>query len=1012
MRFLKYYTATILLLIMALPSFSQVDSIYLRNLEYRSLGPSRGGRSAAVCGVVGDRNLFYMGTTGGGVWKTVNGGSSWENISDGFFGGSVGSIAVAPSDDNVIYVGLGEETLRGNVSSGTGIWRSVDAGNTWTYLGLPESAHITRLAIDPQNPNRVFAAVLGNLFKDSEIRGLYLTEDGGKSWNKALYSTNKAGCNEVTFDPTNPRILFASFWEVRRTPYDFSSGGAGSSLHKSIDGGATWTVFTKENGLPEGILGKITVTASKAQKGLVFSMIEHKTKGGLYRSVDYGKNWVRVNHEAKIRQRAWYFSRIYADPVNPDVIYTTNVQFEKSEDGGKTFSSIRTPHVDHHDLWIDPNDNARMIVADDGGGQVSYTGGDAWSSYYNQPTGQFYRVTTDDHSPYRIYGAQQDNSTLRINHLTGRWENSAGGESAHIAIDPENNDVVYAGSYGGYLTRYNHETNENRGINVWPINPMGEGAIEQRYRFQWNFPVFYSPHNKYKIYAASNHLHVSYNEGESWDISSPDLTTDDTSKMHASGGPITKDNTGVEYYCTIFAAVESVHQEGVLYVGSDDGLINISKDGGVTWTNITPKKLPEFSQINCIEVDPHSKSTVYFAATRYKLGDKKPYLYKSDDYGAHWTQIVVGLPNNHFARAIRADLTRKDLLYAGTEAGMYLSVNGGQSWQSFQLNLPVVPITDLALKENDLIVATQGRGFYIIDDLSALQNVGNALFQKDLSFLSTSNAALTGGAKASFAVWLKNEVKDYDSIRIEVTDPFGDVAAAWSTVDQKDKGVKKLELNKGVNYLSWDLMYEDAFKPNDMILWWAGVRGPRAAPGTYLISLESGGDKQVDSFDLQMDMNSEATEYDYENQFLFLREVNEKVDETNRSVEEMRNLIQSIKQVSNQYNLKEESDETYKFGQELSSKLDSILNDLYQTQNESAQDPINYPIKLNNKLAHLNSLVGMGNYAPTTQAIAVKNQLVLEINDRLKTYQELKTGDLKAFNIMLRGLELDYISTH
>ncbi|MEZ4843868.1 MAG: hypothetical protein R3A43_06420 [Bacteroidia bacterium] len=592
MQVLRRFFYANLLITLTLIVSAQVDTSYFSNLEYRSLGPNRGGRSTAVVGDLKNRDLFYMGTTGGGVWKTENGGGSWKNISDGFFGGSIGSIAIAPSDDNVLYVGLGEETMRGNVSFNYGVWKSEDAGNTWQFSGIKNGRHITRLAVHPNNANIVFAAVLGDLYKDSDERGLYKTTDGGKTWGKVLFSNHAAGFNEVIIDPLNPRIVYASAWQVRRTPYDFSSGGDGSGLWKSTDGGETWHSLIKNEGFPQGVLGKITISASAAQKNLVFAMVEHKTKGGLYKSIDAGKTWKLVNDEGKIRQRAWYFSRVYCDTKNPEIVYTMNVRFEKSADGGKTFSAISTPHVDHHDLWIDPNDAARMITANDGGGQVSYNGGQSWSSCYNQPTEQFYRVTTDNHVPYRIYGAQQDNSTMRVNHISGHWESTAGGESAHIAVSPDNDELVFAGSYGGYLTMQNHKTGDSRAINVWPDNPIGYGAEGMKYRFQWNFPLFFSPHDGKKLYAFSNHVHVSYNQGESWEIISPDLTRNDSSKLVSSGGPITQDNTGVEYYCTIFAAAESTLEKDVLWVGSDDGLLHITRNGGKTWENITPKIYP------------------------------------------------------------------------------------------------------------------------------------------------------------------------------------------------------------------------------------------------------------------------------------------------------------------------------------------------------------------------------------------------------------------------------------
>jgi len=565
MRFLTLFAVLLLTVGTSFETQAQTfDEVYYKNVEYRLVGPFRGGRSAAVTGVPNKPNLFYFGATGGGLWKTTNGGRNWENISDGYFGGSVGSITVSKSDPNVMYVGGGEKTVRGNVSSGYGVWKSVDAGKTWTASGLKNSRHIPRMAVHPTNPDIVYAGVMGNLYKSTQERGVYKSTDGGKTWRKTLFANADAGVVDLRIDPTNPRILYASTWKIRRTPYSLSSGGDGSALWKSTDSGETWTEISKHKGFPTGTLGIIGVTVSPLNNQRVWAIVENKEKGGLYRSEDGGETWKQVNSERKLRQRAWYYTRLYADTENVDVVYVLNVRYHKSTNGGKTFSTYNAPHGDHHDLWIAPENPKRMIIGDDGGAQVTYDGGETWSTYYNQPTSQFYRVTTDNSFPYRIYVAQQDNSTIRIPHRTdGRsisdedWERTAGGESAHIAVDPKDNDIVYGGSYDGFLTRKNHKTGTVRAINVWPDNPMGHGAEGMKYRFQWNFPIIFSKHNPNRLYTFSNRVHVTENEGQSWDIISPDLTRNDPEKLKSSGGPITQDNTSVEYYCTIFAAQES-----------------------------------------------------------------------------------------------------------------------------------------------------------------------------------------------------------------------------------------------------------------------------------------------------------------------------------------------------------------------------------------------------------------------------------------------------------------------
>jgi photosystem II stability/assembly factor-like uncharacterized protein len=986
---------------------AQIDTSYFSNLEYRSLGPSRGGRSTAVIGDMHDRNLFYMGTTGGGVWRTTNGGKKWENISDDFFGGSIGSISIAPSDNNVIYVGQGEESLRGNVSFGNGIWRSVDAGETWQLKGLKKGRHITRIAVHPTNANIAIAAVLGDLFKDSETRGLYKTIDGGDTWKRVAFSGNKAGFNEVVYDPLNQRHVYATSWEVRRTPHSFSSGGSGSGLWKSTDGGDTWKNISTNEGLPSGILGKITVSASSVQKNLVYAMVEHRLKGGLYKSTDGGKHWKRVNSEGKIRQRAWYFSRVYCDTKDANTVYTMNVRFQKSIDGGKTFEVIHTPHVDHHDLWIDPNDNQRMITANDGGGQVSYNGGQTWSTYMNQPTEQFYRVTTDNHVPYRVYGAQQDNSTMRVNHITGQWEITAGGESAHLAVDPNNNDLVYGGSYGGYLTRFDHNTKDRRAINVWPDNPMGYGVEGMKYRFQWNFPLFFSPHGGYKLYTASNHLHVSYNGGESWEIISPDLTRNDSTKMKSSGGPITQDNTGVEYYCTIFSAVESELEPGVIWTGSDDGLLHITTDGGNTWENITPSAFPEWSMVNSIEVNPFEKGTAYAVVTGYKLGDYTPYIFELTDYGNEVKRINRGIKEEHFVRVVRADKEVEGLLYAGTERGMYISNDGGENWQSFQLNLPEVPITDLAVKDNDLVVATQGRGFWIIDNLDAVRQASDQPVKDQIALIDTEDAYLIRGGKAGLVYYLKDSLPKTDTLFVHVLNQKSEVIRTYSNI-KFSKDTLHIEPQRGMNYLQWGLRHPGAKKPDGMILWSGSTHGPLTPPGEYSFQIVQGGYKERKSFKVGINPASEAAAEDYQARFDFLQEVIKKLDETHKAIEEMKALQSQISDFMSVQNLSAE-DTITKAANALVSELDSLTNDLYQTKNRSEQDPINFPIKLNNKLAHLNSLVSVGNFGPTVQANKVKDELIAAIDERLKRYEEIKKVDLKAFNALLHDKQVDVI---
>nr|WP_321229500.1 glycosyl hydrolase [uncultured Psychroserpens sp.] len=999
-------------------------------LEYRLLGPFRGGRSAAVTGVPNKPNLYYFGATGGGIWKTQDGGRSWKNISDGFFGGSIGAITVSKSDPNVLYVGGGEKTVRGNVSSGYGIWKSVDAGKTWTSAGLKNSRHVPRIAVDPTDYNVVYAGVLGNIYKPTQERGVYKSTDGGKTWKKTLFANENAGVVDLLIDPTNPRILYASTWRIQRTPYSLSSGGEGSALWKSTDKGETWTEISTKKGFPEGTLGIMGVTVSPVNNQRVWAIIENKDKGGLYRSDDGGETWNQVNSERKLRQRAWYYTRLYADTKDADVVYVLNVRYHKSTDGGKSFDTYNAPHGDHHDLWIAPEDPNRMIIGDDGGAQVTYDGGETWSTYHNQPTSQFYRVTTDNSFPYRIYAAQQDNSTVRIPHRTdGRsiseddWESTAGGESAHIAVDPEDNDIIYGGSYDGFLTRKNHRTGTVRAINVWPDNPMGHGAEGMKYRFQWNFPIVFSKHNPNRLYTFSQHVHVTENEGQSWEIVSPDLTRNDPEKLKSSGGPITQDNTSVEYYCTIFAAQESPITEGLLWVGSDDGLIHMTKDGGQNWENVTPKSMPEWMMINSIEPSAFDAGTCYVAGTKYKTGDFAPYLYKTTDYGKSWKKITDGINEEHFTRVLREDPKQKGLLYAGTETGMYISFNDGKNWKPFQLNLPIVPITDLAIKDNNLIVATQGRSLWMIDDLTVLHQLygnpdsyrdrENKLFKpKDTYRMrgGSRSGSKTSGTNHPNGVMTYFTLKNYDVKNDEVSltyfDPKGDTIKTFST---KNKKKDKLEVKKGMNQFVWDMTYDGAEKLDGMILWWASLDGPQAIPGTYKVHLNINGNAIPQTFNIIADPRAESTQADMEKQFIFIKDINKTMDDAHKSIKKIRNIKKQLTAFETQYKDNESVKELLEKSKVLKEQFTEIEAALYQTQNKSGQDPLNFPIRLTNKLGHLNSLVGMGDFAPTDQDIAVKNELSEQIKTQLDAFNTLISNEITAFNTAFNNKQLNYL---
>jgi photosystem II stability/assembly factor-like uncharacterized protein len=1005
----------------------KVSETYFSAVEWRNIGPFRGGRSAAVTGVSGKANLFYMGATGGGVWKTTDAGNTWENISDGFFGGSVGAVSVSETDNNVIYVGMGEKTVRGNVSSGDGIWKSENAGKTWKHMGLKNSRHIPRMRIHPKNSDVVFAAVLGDLYKPTQDRGVYKTIDGGESWKKVLFADENSGAIDLVFDPNNPRILYATTWDVRRTPYSLSSGGKGSALYKSTDGGETWANISTNKGLPNGIWGISGVTVSPVNSDIVYALIENE-KGGIYKSTDAGKTWNLINDERKLRQRAWYYTRLYADTKDENILYVLNVNYHKSTDGGKTYKTYNAPHGDHHDLWIAPEDNQRMIIADDGGAQISFDAGENWSTYMNQPTSQFYRLTTDNHFPYRIYAAQQDNSTIRIAHRTdGRfitesdWQETAGGESAHIAVDPLNNDIVYGGSYGGLLTRVNHKTNETRAINVWPDDPMGHGAEDFKYRFQWNFPIFFSPNNKKRLYAGSNHLHVTEDEGQSWQLISPDLTRNDPKTLKSSGGPITQDNTGVEYYGTIFAATESAFETGLIYTGSDDGLVHVSKDNGNNWENITPKKMPEWMMINCIEVDPFTKGGAYIVGTKYKSGDYKPYIYKTENYGKSWELLVNGIEEESFTRALRADPKRKGLLYAGTEKGMYISFDDGKNWESFQQNLPIVPITDLAIKNDNLIAATQGRSIWIIDDLTPIHQLSKKtekdvlLYKpKDAYNLAGGNGRSSktagtnhaGGVNISYYI---KEIKEKDVVAISIFDVNNNLIKTFSTKPDKEKKEEKLTVKDGNNQFNWDMMYDGAETVEGMILWWASLNGPMALPGNYKVELSVNDIKKSENFTILRNPMSEATENDMKAQFDFINDINKKMSEIHKALKNVKKIRSQVEVLKKSIQDKKTHKDLIDFADKLVKEMTTIEETLYQTKSKSGQDPLNYPIRLNNKLAHLNSLTRIGNYAPTNQAIDFKNDIVKEINIELKKLYSLFDNDVKELNQKVKESTIDLI---
>ncbi len=993
------------------------DSVLYSGMNYRLIGPFRGGRSAAVVGDLNQKNVFYMGATGGGVWKTGDGGNNWKNISDKYFGSTIGAVALAPSDPSIIYVGEGENTMRGNVSEGlNGMWKSDDGGRSWKNLGLKDTRHITRIIVHPKNPDVVWVAAVGHLFGPNDERGVFKTTDGGKTWKKTLFANNLAGAVDLVMEPENPKVFYATTWRVIRTPHSMESGGEGSGLWKSTDGGESWKNISRNKGLPKDTLGILGVAVAPSNPDRLFTIIESKT-GGLFRSDDAGETWTKTNSENEIRQRAWYYSKVFVDPKNENQVYVLNVNFLRSRDGGRTFQSIRTPHSDHHDLWIDANDSNRMIVADDGGAHVSFDGGTNWSDDTTQPTSQIYRVSTDTHFPYRILGAQQDNSTFRIlsrtygGAITDRdWEETAGAESGYVVADPLNPEIVYGGNYGGYLSRLDHRTGENRAVSVWPDNPMGSGADVLKYRFQWNFPIFFSPSNPKRLYAAGNVLFKTENEGQSWEAVSPDLTRNDKTKQGPSGGPITKDNTSVEYYGTIFTAMESPYEADLLWSGSDDGLLYMSRNGGKDWQNVTPKGMPEWMMFNSIDADPFKKGGAYVVGTRYKSDDFRPYIYKTEDYGKTWKLITNGIPAKHFTRVMRADQKRPRLLYAGTEYGMYVSFDDGANWKPFQLNLPEVPITDLTIKENDLIVATQGRAFWVLDDLSTIQQLSEDVSAKNLhafkpgesyrragyAIPNVKNAGQNPPNGAIINYYLK-QATDSTQLSIALYDAQNKKVRTYST---QGTAAEKIEIKPGMNQFVWNLDYPAAERVEGMILWNGVVGSPKAIPGKYKAVIKSGKDSVAVDFVVKADPNYLMSADDYQAQFDFLITVRDKFTETQKGIQQIRKIRTQINDLVLSRG-KETPKEVKDMADALVKKLSTIEETLYQTKSKSFQDVLNFPIRLNDKLSGVFDVASSGYNAPSKQVKAVYAELASQIDTQLTLLKTIKDVEVKALNELM-----------
>jgi len=1023
-------------------------------LTWRLVGPFRGGRVLAVTGVIGDPHIYYFGGVAGGVWKSTDGGLTWRPMTDKVkdMSPSIGAIAVAPSDPNVIYAGTGEACIRGNIVGGNGVYKSIDAGKTWSYAGLRDTHAIGRIFVNPKNADIAFVAALGHPFGPNPERGIFRTTDGGKTWDKVLYKDENSGGIDLSFDPNNANVIFAALWQARRFPWDMQSGGPGSGLYRSADGGATWKQLT-DHGLPEGTIGRIGVAVGY-NSTRVWALIEND-KGGLFRSDDGGDNWTLVNSDRLYRQRAFYYTHVFADPNSPDSVYALNTGMYHSNDGGKSFRPIRVPHGDNHGLWIDPGDPNRMIESNDGGANVSTNGGASWTTQANQPTAQFYHAITDNRFPYWVYGAQQDNSSVGIASAArgglGRpsWYPVGGGESGYIAPDPRDPEIVYAGSYGGEITRYNHHSGEEMNITPWPVNPIGAAAADQKYRFQWTEPIVFSPHEPHVLYFAAQVLFKTSDEGMHWEIISPDLTRNDKSKQQASGGPITKDNTGVEVFDTIFSVVESPVQKDLIWAGSDDGLVHITTDGGKNWSNVTPKAMPEWGTVSMIEASPYDAGTAYVAVERHRLDDFSPYIFKTADFGKTWTSIHSGIPADDYAHAVRMDRKRKDLLYAGTEKGVFVSFDDGATWQNLQTNLPVVPVWDIYVHNDDLVAATHGRSFWILDDLSPLQQYNHDFAKDDVHLYSPRTAVRAefgggfGGGSgevgqnppsgAVIYYWLKTAIKKPEGkkdgeaqadggsagakavpITMEILDSKGQVIRKYppkpqpsdeAPSEESDFGrpqARALPIEAGLNRFVWDLQYEGSSRVPHSPLWGGNTDGPIALPGNYQVKLTVQGKSYTAPLEIKPDPRVTATQADLEKQFDLRLKIRGRVTQAHDTINQIRDIRAQINALNKRLEGQPQAKAVAEAGKQLDKKMTEVEEVLVQTKAKSNQDVLNYPIRLNNYLVALGGVVESADGGPTQASYDVFNMLSRQLDEQLAKWHEILNTDVPAYDAAVK----------
>jgi photosystem II stability/assembly factor-like uncharacterized protein len=1053
----KYFLFTLTAILLSNNGFAQkkqsnsaaqntVDTLLFNKLRYRCIGPFRGGRSLAVTGVNDKPNTYYFGATGGGIWKTEDGGNSWISISDSaFHSSSVGAIAVAPSNSNIIYAGMGEAEMRGNISFGDGVYKSSDAGKTWKHVGLEKSYAISTIIFHPQNPDVVYICAMGNVYAPNAERGLYRSKDGGLNWERVLYKNDSTGCISVSFDLQNPNTIYASLWQAYRNNYSLSSGGKGCGLYKSTDGGTTWKDISKNAGLPVGLLGKITVSVSPCQNKRVWAMVENEN-GGLFKSDDDGEHWTRTTDNRELRKRPWYFSTIVPDPVNANTIYVLNVDWFKSTDGGVVFTKMRSMHGDHHDLWIDPKNPQRMILGDDGSATVSTDGGLNWTEL-DIPTAQFYHVNLDNDFPYHVYGAQQDNSSIRISSASDgmgigkdEWFPVAGGEAGYIVPDPNNSDITYGGEYDGVFTCYNKKNDQNRTISVYPESWFGCGAESKQFRFNWTFPIAISPHDNKTIYVGSQFVHRTTNGGASWGVISPDLTRHEPYTLKQSGGPITKDNTGAEVYADVFAIAESPVKKGVIWAGSDDGYLNVTQDDGKNWNRVMPAGLPEFAMISIIEPSHFDAATCYVAATRHKLNDRTPYLFKTTDYGKTWKKITSGITNGDYTRVVREDPSHKGLLFAGTETGIYISFDDGDHWQSFKQNLPVTPVHDIQIqnRDHDLVLATHGRSFWIMDDITPLYHLQDAM-NSEKGFLfpprktvkahngSYYNPQMQEGENAPGGLLLRYYLKHKPDSECTMSffNAAGDTIITYSNLkDNKNEPIKiskefyqdvkmvrpgTLPVDSGMNSFVWDLRYPDAkaIKVGNKALISGSIVGPKVPPGNYTAKLALNG-KVISSqnFEVVKDPRINFSDTSLQKQFLLAQKVTHKLSQTNEAINSLRTITKRINDISG--NMKD-SAMVKKFrtvSDPLIDSLKKVEEELTQPKAVTDYDLFNFPSKLDDKLAGLKDAVLSGDAEPTAQMYLVYDDLEKRVNVQIEKMKTLTTTLLPPVNKMIEDEKL------